>query len=210
MRLKSRLDKLVQAFTPSDAYASNKRECWLEIAADRERYNALYDTLLGTLEQDTVELLEATGTAELEPLGWLVELIIKGHHTTGSPLVLPHAIVSAFLGRSRDFIEKQPLGVICTDHDCHGCCYPMPYRFRSKGSGVVHEGYIYDDLLSSCPVCGVKVEHGKSYRALHESYPSGSDRLKRPLILYPFFNSVCDGTRPSDYGVEMPEGWHDA
>lgn len=210
MSLKGRLEKLVQVVAPADPYASNKRACWLEIAADRERYNALYLELLGTLEPDTIELLEATETAELEPLGWLVELIIKEHHTTGSPLVMPHAIVSAFLGRSRDFTEKQSQGVICTDHNCHGCCYPLPCRFRSRSNGVIHEGYIYDDLLSVCPVCGTKVEHGKSYWALHGSYPSGSDRLQRPLILYPFTNSVCDGTRPRDSGVTMPEGWNDA
>lgn len=210
MSLRTRLDKLVQETAPTDPYASNKRSCWLEIAAARKRYNSLHDKLMDTLKPDTVELLEASDTIKLEALGWLVELIIKGHHTTGSPLVMPHAIVSAFLGRSRDFTEKQPQGVICADHDCHRCCYPMPSRFTSRSSGVVHEGYIYDDLLSACPVCGAKVEHDKSYWGLHGIYPSGSDRLQKPLLLYPHINSICDGTRPSDYGVTMPEGWHDA
>lgn len=199
--LRARLDKLEPTHKQAEHHEIC-RELWREIADDRARYNELEVELTSKLEPETVRLLGSQGENAARRAGWLIVAIIEEHHLHGYPLALPTALLRAFLDRSDDFCSNMNL------HACSGCGYGMPYRCRQTGVRDFHAVLEYDFLLTTCPLCIVPLEPGKTFTQRHGGYPNGKSYSEvPPLILYPFENSRIAGTRPSDFGVTMPGGW---
>ena len=211
--LQRRLATLEASFITPDPYAAHRRRAWLEIKADREQYGRYVERLDTSLKEDARACLARLSDEEADYVGWLVEHICKTHHASGAPLRLPYRLLAAFLERPGAWVdEPKPYDGILRIYQsaCHVCGYGMPYRFWSKAPGeVVHRGYVYDLPLEACPLCDIAITHARSYFGEHGYHPNGEARTRRPLLLYPFTNSVADGTRPSDSGVTMPPGWGD-
>lgn len=196
----------------ADPRFDERRAAWLEVAAGWKRYAELGLELSPKLDPRTIEMLSG-GRYPHNHVNYLVDLVIQSRHRWGSPLELPFVFAAAFFERAGDFTSPPP-EVRVTPHGCHVCCYPKLVRCINLLWPDVSEwldvlgstrNFRVDALLPACPVCGTPNDLDTCYELCHSHYPNGFTRPGPRLELHRKLTELLAGTRPAQYGVEIPE-----